>query len=183
MAMSPVVVLVVRILTFVCLLASLILITTDSVTLPPNGNKIKFNKIYPYRYLVATLILGLAYTLLQTAFAISQACTGKRVGGERSCVFDFFADNVVSYLVASGAAACFGVTQELKKRNTVEKLYADLGSKLHMSDTDKLNVQQILDDMDKFINRGNVAARVCLIGFVFAATSSVFSSYALPKRA
>ncbi|XP_019151104.1 PREDICTED: CASP-like protein PIMP1 [Ipomoea nil] len=164
MAISPVVVLAVRSLTFVCLLVSLILITTNTITLPSSdydwgwGSNIKFNDIYAFRYLVATLILGLAYTLLQTVFAVIQACTGKRVGGERFCVFDFFGDKVVSYLLVTGAAASFAMTRELKDANTD-------------------------DGMDKFANKASVAARLCLVGFLFAATSSVFSSYALPKRA
>nr|GLL27942.1 CASP-like protein PIMP1 [Ipomoea trifida] len=176
MATSPVAVLIVRILTLVFLLASLILITTNTVTLPDFGGvkiKLKFHHFTAYRYLAATLILGLAYTLLQTAFAISQACTGKSIGGERFSEFVFFGDKVVSYLLATGAAASLAITQELKKQNHTIKNY-----KMGMNET---YVED--DDMDKFANKASVAARLCLIGFFFAATSSVFSSYALPKRA
>nr|GMC96013.1 CASP-like protein PIMP1 [Ipomoea batatas] len=160
-AISPVVVLAVRILTFVCLLISLILITTNNVTLSSSdydgGLKIKFNDLYAYRYLVSTVVLGIAYTLLQTAFSIFQVSTGNRIGGEGFCLFDFYGDKVVSYLLATGAAASFGMTVELKRN--------DPGK-----------------DMDKFLNMGNAAASLCFIGFLFAAASSVFSSYALPKR-
>nr|GMC96012.1 CASP-like protein PIMP1 [Ipomoea batatas] len=175
MATSPVAVLIVRILTLVFLLASLILITTNTVTLPDFGGvkiKLKFHNFTAYRYLAATLILGIAYTLLQTAFAISQACTGKSIGGERFSEFVFFGDKVVSYLLATGAAASLAITQELKKQNYTIKNY-----KMGMNET------YVEDDMDKFANKASVAARLCLIGFLFAATSSVFSSYALPKRA
>nr|GMC92802.1 CASP-like protein PIMP1 [Ipomoea batatas] len=175
MATSPVAVLIVRILTLIFLLASLILITTNTVTLPGFGGvkiKLKFHNFTAYRYLAATLILGLAYTLLQTAFAISQACTGKSIGGERFSEFVFFGDKVVSYLLATGAAASLAITQELKKQNYTIKNY-----KMGMNET------YVEDDMDKFANKASVAARLCLIGFLFAATSSVFSSYALPKRA
>nr|GMC94190.1 CASP-like protein PIMP1 [Ipomoea batatas] len=175
MATSPVAVLIVRILTLIFLLASLILITTNTVTLPGFGGvkiKLKFHNFTAYRYLAATLILGLAYTLLQTAFAISQACTGKSIGGERFSEFVFFGDKVVSYLLATGAAASLAITQELKKQNYTIKIY-----KMGMNET------YVEDDMDKFANKASVAARLCLIGFLFAATSSVFSSYALPKRA
>nr|GMD02014.1 CASP-like protein PIMP1 [Ipomoea batatas] len=175
MATSPVAVLIVRILTLIFLLASLILITTNTVTLPDFGGvkiKLKFHNFTAYRYLAATLILGLAYTLLQTAFAISQACTGNRIGGERFSEFVFFGDKVVSYLLATGAAASLTITQELKKQNYMNK---------HKETV--MNNTYFEDDMDKFANKASVAARLCLIGFFFAATSSVFSSYALPKRA
>ncbi|XP_031094079.1 CASP-like protein PIMP1 [Ipomoea triloba] len=176
MATSPVAVLIVRILTLVFLLASLILITTNTVTLPDFGGvkiKLKFHNFTAYRYLAATLILGLAYTLLQTAFAISQACTGKRIGGERFSEFVFFGDKVVSYLLATGAAVSLAITQELKKQNNMMNKHKET----------VMNNTYVEDDMDKFANKASVAARLCLIGFLFAATSSVFSSYALPKRA
>lgn len=80
---------------------------------------------------------------------------------------------VVSYLLATGAAASLAITQELKKQNydTIKNY------KMGMNET------YVEDDMDKFANKASVAARLCLIGFLFAATSSVFSSYALPKKA
>lgn len=62
----------------------------------------------------------------------------------------------ISYFLATGAAASFGMTEEFKR--------------LAGSD-------------NKFLNTSNAAASLCLIGFFFSAVSSVFSSYNLPKRA
>nr|GMC98265.1 CASP-like protein PIMP1 [Ipomoea batatas] len=89
-----------------------------------------------------------------------------------SKLFSLPSCRVVSYLLATGAAASLAITQELKKQNYTIKTY-----KMGMNET------YVEDDMDKFANKASVAARLCLIGFLFAATSSVFSSYALPKRA
>ncbi|CAN4106838.1 unnamed protein product [Withania somnifera] len=155
----PFVGLIVRVLTLICLLVSLILIATNTHTTTTDYGdvKIKFNDFYAYRYLIATLVVGMAYTLLQTAFSIFLVSTGNRVGGEGLCLFDFYGDKFISYFLATGAAASFGMTQDLKQLQ---------GS----------------DQLSKFLNTSNAAASLCLLGFIFAAASSVFSSYNLPKR-
>ncbi|KAF3614029.1 CASP-like protein 4D1 [Capsicum annuum] len=160
-SIPPFVGLIVRILTFICLLISLILIATNThTTFDDYGDKtkIKFNDFYAYRYLIATVIIGMAYTLLQTAFSIFFVTTGNRLGGEGLCLFDFYGDKFISYLLVTGAAASFGMTQDLKNLQTG-------------------------DELNKFLNTANAAASLCLIGFLFAAASSIFSSYNLPKRA
>ncbi|XP_009761561.1 CASP-like protein PIMP1 [Nicotiana tabacum] len=157
----PFVGLIVRVLTFICLLISLILIATNTKTIPTNiGDvKIKFSDFYAYRYLIATVVIGMAYTLLQTAFSIFLVTTGNRLGGEGFCLFDFYGDKFISYFLATGAAASFGMTQDLKQ------------------------LQNGDDTLNKFLGIADAAASLCLLGFIFAAVSSVFSSYALPKRA
>ncbi|WMV23472.1 hypothetical protein MTR67_016857 [Solanum verrucosum] len=155
----PFVGLIVRILTFICLLISLIIIATNtekSIDEDGNEDKTKFNDFYAYRYLISTVIIGMAYTLLQSAFSIFFVTTGNRFGGEGFCLFDFYGDKFISYFLVSGAAASFGMTQEFKR--------------LAGSD-------------NKFLNTSNAAASLCLIGFFFSAASSIFSSYNLPKRA
>lgn len=63
---------------------------------------------------------------------------------------------VISYLLATGAAAGFGLTVDLNVGNVSET--------------------------DGFLNKANAAASILLIGFVFSAVSSVFSAYSLPKK-
>ncbi|XP_055801755.1 CASP-like protein PIMP1 [Solanum dulcamara] len=154
----PFVGLIVRILTFICLLISLIVISTNThTTFDDYGDeyKTKFNDFIAYRYLISTVVIGLAYTLLQTAFSISFVTTGNRLGGEGFCVFDFYGDKFISYFLVTGAAASFGMTQEIKR---------------------------LAGNDNKFLNTSNAAASLCLLGFFFAAASSIFSSYNLPKR-
>jgi hypothetical protein len=71
--------------------------------------------------------------------------------------FCFVFGQVVSYILATGAAAAFGATKELKTQ------LAGLGG-------------------DKFFNKGYASASLLLLGFVCTAIVSVFSSYALPKK-
>ncbi|XP_055802102.1 CASP-like protein PIMP1 [Solanum dulcamara] len=153
----PFVGLIVRVLTLVCLLISLIVIATNTHTTSLNfvDIKTKSTDFYAYRYLISSVVIGMAYTLLQTAFSIFFVTTGNRLGGEGLCLFDFYGDKFISYFLATGAAASFGMTQELKR----------------------------ISDLDKFLNTSNAAASLCLFGFFFAAASSIFSSYNLPKRA
>ncbi|KAG8390878.1 hypothetical protein BUALT_Bualt01G0129400 [Buddleja alternifolia] len=122
--------------------------------------RVRFKDFKAFRYQCATTVIGLAYTVLQTAFTIFLVTTGNRLGGEGIVYIDFYGDKLVSYLLATGAAASFGMTQDL---------------------------DSILDaiglGISHFINTTNAAASLCLIGCVFTAVSSIFSSFALPKRA
>ncbi|CAK9181489.1 unnamed protein product [Ilex paraguariensis] len=154
---SPVVVLMVRLLTFICLLISMIILTTntENVALQFGEVKIRFNDVYAYRYMLATIVIGFAYTLLQTAFTIFQVSTGNRLAGGCLYQFDFYGDKVISYMLATGSAAGFGATIDLRSG---------------------------LLGFGSFFNKANAAASILLIGFFFSAVSSVFSALALPKR-
>ncbi|XP_034699708.1 CASP-like protein 4D1 isoform X2 [Vitis riparia] len=110
--------LVVRLLTLIFLLASLIVIATDSATMKIDFTevKIRFKNVYSYRYMVSVAVIGLAYTFLQIPFAVHYACTGKRLGAHDGLLkFEFFGDKVISYLLATGVGAAFGATFDLKK--------------------------------------------------------------------
>ncbi|KAL2526169.1 CASP-like protein 4D2 [Abeliophyllum distichum] len=159
---SPFVSLIVRILTFVCLLISLIVLTTATGTASNSDYgdiKIKFKDFRAFRYLCAATVIGLVYTLLQTVLTIIHVSTGNRFGGDGLVYIDFYGDKVVSYIVATGAAASFGMTQDLKNMVDIEGL-----------------------GISHFIRTTDAAASLCLLGFLFVAISSIFSSFALPKR-
>ncbi|KAK4425229.1 CASP-like protein PIMP1 [Sesamum alatum] len=132
---SPFVCLIVRILTLVCLLISLILLTTATGTASVSD-----------------------YTDIKTAFAVFQVTTGTRFGGNGLVYIDFYGDKVVSCILATGAAASFGMTQDFK----------------NLLDISALGISH-------FINVTNAAASLCFLGFVFSLVSSVFSSFSLPK--
>ncbi|GAA0155648.1 hypothetical protein LIER_13334 [Lithospermum erythrorhizon] len=157
----PVVSLAVRVLTLICLFISIIILTTNTKTFEftdYSSYKIKFNDYEAYKYLLATTVIGLVYTLLQTVLSVLQVASGNRLGGDIRFHIDFFADKIISTLLATGAAASFGMTLELKEN---------------------------FDDyeMHTFKNKSNAAASLCLIAFVFGAISSTISAYSLPKRA
>ncbi|PIN20829.1 hypothetical protein CDL12_06467 [Handroanthus impetiginosus] len=159
---SPIVMLIVRILTFISLLISVIIIVTNTATSTVATSfglidvKIKFSAFYAYRYMLATGVIGMAYTLLQTAFTIFYVTTGNRFGGDGLAFLDFYGDKVFSYMLATGAGAGFGLTVDLNRND---------------------------DSADSFLNKANAATSLLLIGFVFSAISSVFSSLSLPKKA
>ncbi|KAL2541741.1 CASP-like protein 4D1 [Abeliophyllum distichum] len=156
----PLAVLVVRILTFICLLISVIIIVTNTVTIS-NGIsevKIKFNDFYAYRYMLSTAVLGIAYTLVQSAFTIFRVSTGNRIGGDASAQIDFYGDKLISYVLATGAAAGFGLSVDSNRGNGSES-----------------------SDTKDFFDKANAAASLLLIGFLLSAISSVISSVSLPK--
>ncbi|CAA3002236.1 CASP PIMP1 [Olea europaea subsp. europaea] len=155
--------LVVRILTFVCLIISLILLTTATGTASNDDYgevKIKFKHFKAFRYLCAATVIGLLYTLLQTALTVFHVSTGNRFGGDGLVYIDFYGDKVVSFILATGGAASFGMTQDFKNLIDIEGL-----------------------GISHFIRTTEAAASLCLLGFLFVAISSIFSSFALPKRA
>ncbi|KAK0592368.1 hypothetical protein LWI29_017934 [Acer saccharum] len=151
-----------RFFTIAALFASIIVLTTNSAYLEIASVELKlhFKDIYAYRYMLATIVMGMAYTLLQIIFTLYYISTGNRIiTGDGSFTFDFFGDKIVSYLLATGAAAGFGATKDMKSV-----------------------FQGVLGDTDKFFNKGYASASLLLIAFVCTAMLSVFSSYALPKR-
>ncbi|KAL8051431.1 hypothetical protein ABFX02_06G147800 [Erythranthe guttata] len=158
-AVSPVVALIIRVITLISLVICLIIVSTNTATTYVDFEtfKIKSTDFYAYRYMLASAVIGLAYTLLQTAFAIFHATTGNRLGGDGFALVDFFGDKALSYILATGAAAGFGIAVDLKR----------IG---------------VNDPTHNFLNKANAAAGVLFIGFIFSAVSSVFSSFSLPKR-
>ncbi|XP_034704239.1 CASP-like protein 4D1 [Vitis riparia] len=155
---SPVAALVLRILTLISISISFIVLITNTTTLSSDYGKVKlhFKDVYSYRYMVFTLVVGFAYTLLQIAFTIYQVCMGKRLSsGDGLYQFDFYGDKVVSYVLATGVGAAFGATIDLKEASS---------------------------GANKFFNKGSAAASLLLLAFLFTAVSSVFSSLALPKK-
>ncbi|XP_073020843.1 CASP-like protein PIMP1 [Primulina eburnea] len=158
---SPFVLLILRVLTLICLLVSLILLITANGTasLPGYGHeKVKFKDVQAFKYMCAAIVISIAYTLLQTTFTVILISSGSRFGGDVFVYVDFYGDKIVSYILITGAAASFGITQDLK----------DLVDLLGLTG---------------FANTVNAAAALCTLGFLFTAILSVFSSMALPKKA
>ncbi|XP_034915828.1 CASP-like protein 4D1 [Populus alba] len=147
----------VRVLTFAFLMVSLVILTTNTESIVEI--KVRFKDMYSYRYMLAAIAFGLAYTILQIALTLNHIVKGNgaQTSGDGNLVFDFYGDKVVSYILATGAAAAFGATKDMKP------IFAGLGG-------------------DKFFNKGYASASLLLLGFVCTAISSVFSSHALPKK-
>ncbi|CAH2058716.1 unnamed protein product [Thlaspi arvense] len=156
--------LLLRVLTAAFLVITVVLVSTNSVTLEIRGTSIKwrFQDVYAYRYMLSAAVIGLAYAVVQLFLTISQFATG--ITHPLSYLFNFYGDKIISYLLATGSAAGFGVSKDLK----------DTFLALIEFDT--------TDPVDKFFSKGYASASLLLFAFVSLAVLSVFSSYALSKR-
>ncbi|KAL7108990.1 hypothetical protein ACP275_06G148300 [Erythranthe tilingii] len=147
---SPVIALLLRGLTFLALFISVILNGTNTI------QGYKFNDFSAYSYMFASGIIGILYTIFQIGFKISHLTGGYQSGLDGWLLIDFYGDKVVSYVLATGAAAGFGLTVDLN----------------HSSGR-----------YSRFLNKANASASLLFFAFMFSAVSSVFSSLALiPKR-
>ncbi|CAG7874162.1 unnamed protein product [Brassica rapa] len=159
-----VVVLFLRVLTVVFLVITVIILSTNSVTIDSQGTVLKyyFKDVYAYRYMFSAAIIGLVYAVVQLFFTISELAT--RIKNPINYQLDFYGDKIISYLLATGSAAGFGVSKDLK-----DALLA-------------LVALDSTDPVDKFFSRGYASASMLLFAFVCLAVLSVFSSYAISKH-
>ncbi|XP_057436443.1 CASP-like protein 4D1 [Lotus japonicus] len=151
-----------RVLTFIFLLIALIVTATNKLTqVTINGpREVKFKDFGGYRYMVSTTAVGFVYNLLQMTLSICTLVSGNRPFGNVSYIFDFFGDKIISYLLLSGSAAGFSY-------------FGDLNTALIKSTQNPFN---------SFVKKAIASASLVLIGFLCTAITSIFSSFALPKK-
>ncbi|XP_028793248.1 CASP-like protein 4D1 [Neltuma alba] len=151
--------LLLRVLTSVFLLIALILIAVTTQTVA--AVKFKFTDFHSFRYMLAIIVIGLAYSLVQTSFSIFGLVSGSDAlfKGDIAYIFNFYADKIISYLLATGAAAGFGASQDV-----------------HRIFDDTLNL-----NLNDFFAKANASASLLLIAFICSAVASIYSSYELPK--
>ncbi|KFK36844.1 hypothetical protein AALP_AA4G179200 [Arabis alpina] len=157
-------ILLLRVLTTAFLVITVIILSTNSVTIESQGNALKFHfkDVYAYRYMLSAAVIGLVYAVIQLFFTISQFATG--IKNPFNYQLDFYGDKVISYLVATGSAAGFGVSKDLK---------------------DAFIALVVLDStgpVDSFFSRGYASASLLLFAFICLAVLSVFSSFAITKQ-
>ncbi|KAM3750808.1 hypothetical protein ACB098_04G062000 [Castanea mollissima] len=162
--------LVLRILTLMSIIASILVLVTNKNT--TDDIETSFKDIIAYRYVVAVASIGEAYTLLQLPFAMYYAHKEKRLI-RNSCLpeFDFYGDKIICLLLATAVGASFAVSSEFHrfssenlKRNR-ERDVNTLGG----------NTLGLLREVRNFV-LGNTAAGVLLVGTVCMAVVSVLSS-------
>ncbi|WZZ55600.1 hypothetical protein YC2023_055707 [Brassica napus] len=112
--------------------------------------------------MLAAAVIGLGYAVVQLVFTISQFATGTI--HPFNYLFSFYGDKIISYLLATGSAAGFGVSKDLKD------------TYLALIDFDST------DPVDNFFSKGYASASLLLFAFVSLAVLSVFSSLVLSKR-
>ncbi|XP_033509302.2 CASP-like protein PIMP1 [Nicotiana tomentosiformis] len=161
LSMSLVVSLVMRVLTFILLLISLIIIASasfDTFDIYGFPITVKSNDFYGYRYMISADVIGMAYTLLLAVLTISHLVKSGSPIGSGLAYFEFYGDKVISFILATGAAAGLGLSVDFNR-------FLDTGK-----------------DIQNFINMANAAASLLLLGSVCSTISSFISSLNLPRR-
>ncbi|KAK7831254.1 casp-like protein 4d1 [Quercus suber] len=147
---SRIVTLLLKVFNFVLLLISLIVLTTNTATAYTEVLTFKVYACYECHWI---RIYPLTNCILNFSHYNGKSFN-KRDGG---ALLDFYGDKVISYLLATGAAAGFGVTVDLKE---TFGLFIDRS----------------------FYEKAYASASLLLLAFVCTAILSVISSYAVPKK-
>ncbi|KAK4395530.1 CASP-like protein 4D1 [Sesamum angolense] len=146
-------VLFLRVFTLLALAASVVLMGINNFT--EDGVKTRFTDLIAYRYVFGTGAIGFLYTLIQIPFTVYNVVKEKRlIRNGFLQEFDFYADKVMAFLLASGVGVGFGVSFELKR-----VLGDVLGRK-----------------SKKFLDMGSISAGILLVGFVSMALLCIISS-------
>ncbi|KAK9118146.1 hypothetical protein Scep_016239 [Stephania cephalantha] len=179
MAMPLITNLVLRIVALILLSGAAVIIVTNSAKASVD-DAIKFNgsvkTINAYKYGLGTSVFGLIYALVQLPFAIYHVITREPLvlGNELFLTFRFYGDKVVSYLLATGAAAIYGFAVDSKR------LIDDLDNLVKKGGRDDLS--HLRSKYDRFSIMASLGASLLLLGFICTAVSSVLSSLNLAKK-
>ncbi|PWA57239.1 hypothetical protein CTI12_AA410990 [Artemisia annua] len=173
--------LVLRVLTLLLLIASAVCMFRNTYKL--DGEKTTWKDLRTYRYVFATAIIGAFYTLVQLPFAIYYAYTEKRLIRHWLLPeFDFYADKLISYVLATGVGAGFAASMELKAiLDEVVVLIAFILS----AENEKVDLGYSIDEfhnrIHKYLDRGIIATVLLTLGFACMAVTSILSSLSRPK--
>lgn len=125
------------------------------------------------RYVLAVAVIGCAYTLLQLPFAAVSIARGKRtIGGTVAVALVLvFADVVFALLLATGAAAGFGFTYDVKRN--LDRLFDNAAG---TPEADKAH-----RDMDRFFEMAYASAGLLLVAAAVMSLITMLSVYSLAK--
>ncbi|CAI9296595.1 unnamed protein product [Lactuca saligna] len=169
--------LTIRVATWICLLASLIVLASDTSTIKGlyRNVKIGFNDIYSYRYMMSAIVIGFTYTCVQLPIEIYQVSMGKRVMiGNGLPMIIFFGDKFLLSMLATGVGAAFGATFDLKKNlDDLDDYLESIGEPLF---------SQLRTKLDNFFNMAYVSSGLLLIAFLCSIASSILSSFSFQKK-
>ncbi|XAR66289.1 hypothetical protein NMG60_11012468 [Bertholletia excelsa] len=87
----PAVTVLLRILTLIFLLPSLVILTTNtsSFTISFTELKIRFHDVHSYVHACCYILVGVAYTLLQIVFNVCRMSARQLLGGNSLSMFDY----------------------------------------------------------------------------------------------
>ncbi|CAN0902176.1 CASP-like protein 4D1 [Linum grandiflorum] len=173
---SSKIVLVLRLIVLFLLVAAVMVLVFNTVTVtldlrtfvitfPPA--KLTFKDLITFKYMLSVAVIAAAYTIFQLPLAIYHVVEGKRLMSGAP-EFDFYADQVMSYLLATAVGAGFLVCGELKINLT--KMINSL------EETITEGLEDSRKNYDKFVNYGFIASALVCLAFVCMAVVSALSS-------
>nr|XP_043614457.1 CASP-like protein 4D1 [Erigeron canadensis] len=143
-----------------------------------DGDKTTWKDIKTYRYVFATAVIGVVYMLIQIPFALYYVVKEKRLI-QHSCLpeFDFYADKLISYILATGVGAGFAASLELKQvTDSMVAILAFIIAALKGELDLGFDINQFNSKVHKFLDRGIIATVLLTLGFACMVVISVISS-------
>ncbi|XP_076911369.1 CASP-like protein 4D1 [Bidens hawaiensis] len=170
----------VRVVTWLCLLASLIILasnTTPTIYTELFTYKFGFNDFHAYQYMMSAIVIGFAYTCVQVTFEVYQLATGKSlITGNMLPKIIFYGDKILLCFLATGVGAAFGATVDLKKKlDWIDDLLLLINDGYSF-------LTPFRPKLDNFFNMVYVSASFLVIAFLSSVASSILSSLALQKN-
>ncbi|XP_062157254.1 CASP-like protein 4D1 [Alnus glutinosa] len=150
--------LLLRVLSVAFQLASIILLITNKKTASNNNGKFGPKTLTTYRYMFGTNVIGGGYNLLQIVSFLIFRILMNNDDSYVYCLIEFYGDKAISYLLATGSAAGFGATRDLKKF---------LGEAYNI---------------EHFFDMGYASAILLFLAFLCTAILSILSSYSFLKK-
>ncbi|CAL4987596.1 unnamed protein product [Urochloa decumbens] len=191
-ALPSAAILILRLLTFALLAASLAAIAADKLTVvdgdDPTQTLFTFRDVHAYRYLLAVAVVGIAYTLLlqlplaAAAVAVARRNNNKRLAGGGSggshddvalALLLVLADVAFALLLVAGAAAGLGFTNDVK-RYFDGVVFADAGG-------GEPEVDRLHWEVDRFFDMAYTSAGLMLAAAACTAVIVEISVYSLVK--
>ncbi|GAA0164040.1 hypothetical protein LIER_39708 [Lithospermum erythrorhizon] len=167
-------VLILRILTLLFCVASIVLIVTNEFKY--EGARVKFTHVIAFRYILASGAVGLLYALIQIPFAFYHAYTQKRwIRDGYLHEFDFYGDKIVSMLLATGVGVGFGASAELKR--LVDGIYV----LIQLLKIPGFDVDEWRSNTNKFLNQGILSTGLLLGAFTCMLALTILTSKARSK--
>ncbi|PIN22615.1 hypothetical protein CDL12_04671 [Handroanthus impetiginosus] len=166
----PVTRLAARVVTLASLVVSIAVLKTNDVTIAvvdmTTGVKgyahLTYNYFHSYKYMFSVTLIGIGYTLLQIPFAIYYMRTKRHLINNLAFLkFEFYADMIMTFVLATGVGAGLGASLDLKKIN------------YDKSESHKIH---------GFLTKSYVSAVFFLFGSFASGISAVLSSLAVTKN-
>ncbi|KAL6131439.1 hypothetical protein ACLB2K_069815 [Fragaria x ananassa] len=146
--------LILRILIFIALLSSLVIVSINKLEYLSGLDPKSFTYFVGLRYVFATCFIGAAYAIGQGVRSIIHMAKGS----EGNAAFDFYAEEVMLNFIASGAVAGFIAAADVQKEFIA--FFRD----------------------DDFLNMTFIASGLVMFAYLCSFALSVFSSYELGRQ-